>query len=333
MPSRVFRAQWVMLLLATVVASIGVALASPRFGTSYNVYVILQAAATTAVIGMSQMVVLGVGDLSLAVGGIGSLSTVVVGNLVQVHHAPVVVACLAALGLGAVTGLLNGVIISRSRLSGFIVTLATGGALTGIGLGITKSAPYPRVPSALVTLGQGHANFFPYLVFVPLVLGAALAAFIRWMPAGRAILAVGGNRDAALLSGLSPTRSLLTAHTLSGVLASAAAVMYIGVLGTASPATGGDWLITSFAVPIIGGTALLGGDVSVMGCLMAALVLSTINDALIVLNVSQYAVTFAAGCLIFLAVIAGRFQLYKLLPGGRPSRRAEPAGSVAGATS
>jgi len=319
-----------MLFVATVVASIAVTLVSPRFGTSYNIYVILQAAATTAVIGMSQMVVLGVGDLSLAVGGIGSLSTVVVGALIQSYHAPVVLACATALALGAVTGLLNGAVISRSGLSGFIVTLATGGALTGIGLGITKSAPYPNVPPALVTLGQGHVGFFPYLVLVPVAVGVLLAAFIRWFPAGRCLLAVGGNRDAARLSGLSPSRSVVIAHTLSGILAAAAAVMYIGVLGTASPATGGDWLITSFAVPIIGGTALLGGDVSVMGCLMAALVLSAINDALIVLNLSQYAVTFAAGCLIFLAVIAGRLQLVRLLPGRRRVTGTGPA-SMSGA--
>jgi ribose transport system permease protein len=167
--------------------------------------------------------------------------------------------------------------------------------------------PYSDIPSVLVNLSQGRASFFPYLLIVTAVTTALVGVGLYWLPAGRSLLAVGGNREAAVLSGLSRNSSLLLAHGASGLLAAIAAVMYIGVLQSATPATGGDWLIVSFAVPIIGGTALTGGEASSVGTVAAAIVLAAINDALIVLNVNTNAVEMAEGLLIFAAVLAGRF--------------------------
>lgn len=305
--SRLLRAQWVTLLGAVTVAGVVLSFLTPQFGSVFNVFTILQTAAVDAVIGLSQMLVLAVGDMSLAVGGIASLVTVVVGNLYDVQHWPLSGAVLAGLAIGALSGLLNGLITGRSGLSGFIVTLATGTAFTGVAYGITSSVPYSDIPSVLVNLSQGRASFFPYLLIVTAVTTALVGVGLYWLPAGRSLLAVGGNREAAVLSGLSRNSSLLLAHGASGLLAAIAAVMYIGVLQSATPATGGDWLIVSFAVPIIGGTALTGGEASSVGTVAAAIVLAAINDALIVLNVNTNAVEMAEGLLIFAAVLAGRF--------------------------
>jgi len=87
----------------------------------------------------------------------------------------------------------------------------------------------------------------------------------------------------------------------------------VGRLGSATPDIGADWILISFAVPIIGGTALTGGKISVVGAFVAALVLSTINDVLILLNVSQYGVVFSQGLLILVAVLVGRLQGFGLL--------------------
>jgi ribose transport system permease protein len=94
--------------------------------------------------------------------------------------------------------------------------------------------------------------------------------------------------------------------------------MYMGTIGTATPAAGGDWLIVSFAVPIIGGTALAGGEASAFGALVAAVVLSAISDALIVLNVNTNAVEMAEGLLILAAVLASRLGEAAQRQAGRP---------------
>src|SRR6201999_184338 len=107
---------------------------------------------------------------------------------------------------------------------------------------------------------------------------------------------------------------------LAGLPAGTAASMYMGPIGTATPAAGSDWLIVSFAVPIIGGTALAGGEASAFGALVAAVVLSAISDALIVLNVNTNAVEMAEGLLIIGAVLASRLgegaQRQARRPGG-----------------
>ncbi len=301
-------ASWLPLLLATVVGGLVMSLVNDRFATSYNLFVVLQEAATYALIGFAVMVVLAVRDLSLAVGGIGSLCCVTFGWLVDPLGLPVVVGIVVALLLGLVLGLVNGVLITASGLSGFVVTLASGATFTGLALGATKSAAFSAIPGAWTAFGQGRFGLVPYLGLVALGVGLLLHALFRWLPAGRAMLTTGGNPEAARLVGISNVRQIVGAHALSGLLAALAAVLYVGRLGSATPDLGANWVILSFAVPIIGGTAMLGGRVSVAGALIAAVVLAGINNALILLNVSQYGVLFSQGLLILLAVLAGRLQ-------------------------
>jgi len=303
---RLFSTQWAPLLAATVLAGIVLGFATKQFGTAFNIYTILQTSAIYAAIGLAQMVVLAVADMSLAVGGIAGLVTIAVGGLYGVQHWPIGAAILAGVALGLACGLVNGLIIAGMDLSGFIVTLATGTAFTGIAYGATSSIPYSNIPSVLVSLGQGRVSFFSYLLVPAIAMTVAVGAGFRWLPIGRALLAVGGSREAALLSGISRERAIIVAHALSGLLAGIAAVMYIGVLESATPATGSEWLIISFAVPIIGGTALVGGEAPAAGCFVAAIVLAAINDVLIVLNVNTEAVQMAEGLLIFAAVISGK---------------------------
>lgn len=311
--SRTFSAPWIPLLAATVVGGVVVALLSDKFATEYNFFVIFQQAAAYALIGFAAMVVLAVRDISLAVGGIGSLSAVLFGWLTTEIQVPVLLAVLTTIALGLLTGVINGLIITRSGLTGFVVTLATGAALTGIALGVTKATAYSGIPSEWSGLGQGRAGAFPFIAVVTLVLAAALFILYRWTPIGRSMLASGGNPEAARLAGIRNHRQLIVAHVLSGALASIAALIYVGRLGSAPPDLGGSWILISFAVPIIGGTALGGGRISVPGAIIAAVVLATINDALIILNVSQYGVMFAQGLLILLAVFAGRIGGFGML--------------------
>lgn len=303
---RLLGTQWVPLLAVAVLAGIVVSFFNKQFGTVFNLYTILQTTAIYAVIGLSQMVVLAVADMSLALGGIAGLVTIVVGGLYEVQHWPIGAAIAAGLVLGLVCGLLNGIVIARVGLSGFIVTLASGTVFVGIAYGVTSAIPFSDIAPLLVQLGQGRVLFFSYLLVPAIVMTIAVGAAFRWLPIGRSLLAVGGNREAALLSGISRGQAIVVAHAVSGLLAAIAAVMYIGVLHSATPATGGDWLIISFAVPIIGGTSLIGGEAPAAGCFVAALVLAAINDVLIVLNVNTEAVTMAEGLLIFVAVIFGK---------------------------
>jgi ribose transport system permease protein len=250
-----------------------------------------------------------VGEFTLAVGGNGTLTGVVLGYLLVKQGVPLAPALLGGLVVGAVCGFVNGVLVAKSGVNGFIITLATGGAFAGIALGITQTSPYTGLPKALTTFGTGREGPFPYLMIATIVVALALGALYRWFRVGRLMLAVGGNPEASALSGLSPARAVIWAHTISGLLAGVAGVMATAQLHEANPSVGVDWLISSFTVAIVGGTVLSGGSVSVLGLFVASLILATINDALVLLNVNPYWVTLVEGLLVFVAVVLGRGSL------------------------
>jgi ribose transport system permease protein len=305
------RGPWVPLVGIALAASIVLAVASEQFLTSANGYVILSSAALLIVIGFSQLVVLSVGEFSLAVGGIGTLTGVALGWLLVYQGVPLAPALLVGLLVGATCGFVNGLLVAKSGVNGFIITLATGGAFAGIALGITQTSPYTGLPELLTKFGTGRWGPLPYLLIATVVVALALGALFRWLRVGRLMLAVGGNPEAAALSGLSPARAVIWAHTLSGLLAGIAGIMATAQLHEANPSVGTEWLISSFTVAIVGGTVLSGGSVSVLGLFVAGLILATINDALVLLNVNPYWVTLAEGLLVFIAVVLGRGSILR----------------------
>jgi ribose transport system permease protein len=299
-----------MILASTVFAAL-----SNEFLTSFNIYVILSGAALLAVIGLSQMTVLSVGEFSLAVGGIAGFTGVIIGWLLTKQGVPLAPALVIGVVVGGVSGFANGVLVAKSGVNGFVITLATGGIFAGATLAITKSQPYDRLPSILNSFGTGRVGFLPYLLGATVIAALALGALYRWRAVGRSMLAVGGNAEAAELSGLSKVRAIVWAHTLSGVLAAVAGIMAMAQQHQADPNTGTDWLIKSFTVAIIGGTALSGGGVSIAGVLVASVIIGTINDGLVLLNVSSFWMTFVQGVLVFAAVVLGRDTVWQTVRG------------------
>ncbi|MEA2254847.1 MAG: ribose transport system permease protein [Solirubrobacteraceae bacterium] len=309
------RAPWVPLVGVALLASALFMALSSEFLRTFNVYTILSAAALMAVVGFAQVTVLSVGEFSLAVAGIGGLTGVIVGNLLVKQGFPLVPAIVIGLAFGAACGFANGLLVVRSGVDGFIITLATGGAFSGLTLAITKSQPYNDLPKLMNSIGTGRIGFIPYILAATLLVAVALAALYRWRATGRTMLAVGGNAEAAQLSGLSPARAKIWAHTLSGLLSGVAGAMAMAMAHEADPNAGVDWLIQSFTVAIIGGTALAGGAVSIGGVLVAALILAIINNGLVLVNVNPFWMTFVEGVLVFAAVVLGRATNWQLLRG------------------
>ncbi len=221
---------------------------------------------------------------------------------------PIAVAIPAALALGALGGWINGFLTVRTGINGFIITLATGSAFAGINLGITRSIPFYNMPPELVSFGLARVLVFPLLLIAPLLITGVLAVFFANTVFGRRMLAVGGNAHAAALSGIATGRTIIAAHTISGLLAAAAAMLAVAQLGSAQPTIGSDWLLISFAGPIIGGAALTGGHVSIPGTFLAVLLIALIENGLVLVNVDQYWVQFVLGALIFAAVGLNRWR-------------------------
>ncbi len=299
---RLLGSDWLGLVALAALVAAALSLARPDFLSAFNIFVLLNTLALSTLIALSQMVVMALGQMNLSVGAIGGLVAVSFSGVMQVWGVPPVPAVVLGLVLGGACGLFNGVMTARAGLSAFIVTLATLAAFKGINLGITQAQPFYGIPNAVKA--AGNAGFGPVPV---LLVPAALAAVaVGWMlarlPIGRQILAVGGNPHAAELSGISVSRAVIATHVLSGVLAAAAGMMAVARLQLGQPTIGDDWLIPSFAAPVIGGTLLSGGHASVSGTVAGVAVVALIAQALVLFQVDPYYVQLLLGLLILAAV-------------------------------
>jgi ribose transport system permease protein len=299
---RLVNVDWLGLLGVVLAACLIMSIVTPAFRSNYNLWVLLRDVAITLLVGLSQMIVLAIGQMNLSVGYLGGLVVVITGGLMEVWHLPIGVAVAVGILVGALGGLLNGFLIVRTGINSFIVTIATGSIFLGLNFGLTEARPFYNMPREFVAFGQGRMGFFPPIGFITILVTVMMAILMSRMVPGRQILAVGGNLAAAETSGIPIKNRIVLAHVISGVLAAIAGIMLMARLGQAQPNIGQTWLLMSFAVPIIGGVALTGGSVTIVGTILAAFLISIIQDALVLLNVDPYYVQFFLGLLILAAV-------------------------------
>jgi ribose transport system permease protein len=181
------------------------------------------------------------------------------------HGVPAPLAILAAVVVGTLIGAVNGALVVATRINGFIVTLATMTILLGFQYRVAGTRTIDAGSAGLRRFGSTSVWNVPVIFLLALAVAAALAFFLRRAVAGRRLLASGGNPLAAQLSGISNNRSLILAHTISGLIIGIAAAVTLASAPGVNKSIGGDWMLPSFAAPIIGGAALAGGSVSVLG--------------------------------------------------------------------
>lgn len=307
--SRITRADWFGPLLVTILAVALIAALSPAFLSSLNIQVLLLAIAVNGLIAFSQMIIIAIGQMNLSVGAIGGLAAISFVGAMEVWGLPAPLAVALALAIGLVCGAANGALIRISGISAFVITLATLSIYKGINLGVTEAQPFYGVPESVKAFGAATLlGPIPWLA-VPTALAAVLLWFLLTrLPAGRFILAVGGNQHAAELSGVAVGRVVVLAHALSGLLAALAGVLLVARLQIGQPSIGDDWLILSFAAPVIGGAVLAGGHVSVAATLLGVVIVAIITQALVLFSIDPFLVQVVLGVLILAAVGLNRLR-------------------------
>jgi ribose transport system permease protein len=259
-------------------------------------------------IGLAQLVVLAAGQMNLSVGALGGFLAVFAAAQMADHGVPALLAVGIAILLGTVIGATNGVLVVATRINGFIVTLATMTILLGLQYRVAGTRTIDPGSAALRKFGSMSVLNIPAIFFVALLVAGALAFFLRRMVAGRRLLASGGNPLAAQLSGISNARTLILAHTVSGLIIGIAAVVTVASAPGVNKSIGGDWLLPSFAAPIIGGAALAGGSVSVLGTVLAAFIVRLVDLARAQYSLDPSWVDFTVGAVVLGTVVLGRIQ-------------------------
>jgi ribose transport system permease protein len=291
--SRFLDNDWVGPASVTVLAVVIISAFQPSFLSSFNIQVLLSAIAINMMIALGQLVII----------------AICFAGLMEVHGLNPIVAAAAGAAIGIACGIINGWIIARTSISAFIITLATLQLYKGVNLGITKAQPFYGVPDAVKTFGNTvMAGSIPWL-FLPMAVGASVMWVLLYrLRIGRFMLAYGGNRNAAELSGMSTTSTIVWAHALSGLLAALAGMMLVARLQLGQPTIGDDWLIASFAAPVIGGAVLTGGQVSVVGTFFGVVIIAIITQALVIFAINPFVVQIVLGGLILWAISINRLR-------------------------
>lgn len=303
---------WIGLLVVVVVAGTGIALAKPAFLSSYNLQVLLATVAINAMIAYSQAIIIAVGQMNLSIGAIGGLAAISFAGAMEVWGLPVPLAIALGLAIGLGAGLLNGWLVAASGISAFIITLASLYVFTGITMGITEAQPFYGVADSVKAFGNATLIGPVPMIAVPTALVViAMGWMMARMRIGRHILAVGGNPHAAELGGVSVQAAVIWAHAISGVLAAIGGMIVVARLQIGQPTIGSDWLITSFAAPVIGGALLQGGHISVIGTLLGVVIIAMITQALVLFGVDPFAMQIVLGLLILAAVAIDRTRSWR----------------------
>ncbi len=280
-----------------------------RFATTDNAINILQQAASLAVMGTGMTFVLLIGEIDLSIGGVATATGVLSSWLFVNQGWPGVSAALAGVVLGLVAGLINGLVAARIGVPAFMTTLATGTTCTGIALYLTKGRPIFDVPEIAKYLGTENTGPIPNIVLVALVvmlIGWFVLNFTRF---GRYVFMVGGNREAAQLSGVDSRVITVFVMTISGLLAGLAGVVNTGRLGSANPDVFKDATMDTIAAVVLGGTSLFGGVGGVPNTLVGLMVFGVLKNGLNLVNIDIYLKGFITGTILLLALILNVFAL------------------------
>lgn len=292
-------------LFGLVIIFVTFAALNDVFLTVPNLVNILQQSSINACIALGMTLVIISGGIDLSVGPTAALSAVVAASL-MVAGVPVPLAVLAALGVGVACGLFNGALIAYGGLQPFIVTLGGLSLYRALALIFTGGNPIFGIPEGFRALTNGTLGGIPAPVVIVAVIAVALWVLLNRSPLGEYILAVGGNEEAARISGVPVARTKITTYVLSGVLASVAALILVGRLGAAEPTLGTLWELDAIAAAAIGGASLMGGKGSVVGTLLGAVILGALRNGLTLMNVQAFYQLLATGIIIIVAMLIDR---------------------------
>ncbi|MEW2134267.1 ABC transporter permease [Streptomyces sp. NPDC005435] len=296
---RQLRAVW-MLLLVGVVLSI----ASPVFLTSTNLLNVGLATSVVALLAIGQTYVIVLAEIDLSVGAVLGFSSVVTALVLRDHG--LLPALAAGLGVGAAAGLVNGLLVTRTRMPSFIATLAMMSILSGLTLQLSDGNPVGVDDYAFQGIGQDYVAGIPLPVWLMVAGYAVFGVLLARTGFGRFVYATGDNLEAARLSGIRTQRVKVLAFVISGLLAALGGFILTARLSTAEPTAGTGLELESIAAVIIGGTSLAGGRGKLLGTLIGALVLGVIDNGMNLLDVSPFLQSVVKGVVILLAVFLDR---------------------------
>ncbi|EST90278.1 ribose ABC transporter permease [Vagococcus lutrae] len=294
-------------LVALVVLVILVTIMNPSFLSSVNLLNLLRQVSVNALIAFGMTFVILTGGIDLSVGSTLALSGAFVAGLISSGMSPLL-AMIAGLMVGAILGMINGLLIAKGNMAPFIATLATMTIYRGLTLVYTNGNPITGIGDSFLFqfIGRGYLFGIPFPIIIMLVSFALLFVLLHKTAFGKKTYAIGGNIKAAKLAGVNTDRVQMWIYTLSGLMASLSGIILTSRLNSAQPTAGQAFEMDAIAAVVLGGTSLSGGKGRIFGTLVGALIIGTINNGLNLLGVSSFYQQIVKGIVIIIAVLLDR---------------------------
>src|SRR5690349_14586708 len=318
-----FRELGIVLALVLVVG--GTTIDNHRFLSTTNVQQVLLSASIIALLAIGETIVIITRNVDLSIGSVLGISAYATGVLYVHHpHVSLAVVFLLAIGIGVACGVVNGLVVTVARVPSLVVTLGTLYIIRGIdgawagGNQVNAS----MLPNSFNKIGYGTALGIPYLAIIAIV-GVGIATYaMRSFRTPRDFYAIGSQPDATRLAGIPVGPRVFLAFVLSGAIAGFAGALWLSLYASVDAIAGVGYEFQVIAAVVVGGVAIFGGSGTVLGAALGAILLNTINSALVVVNVSSFWSQALSGGLLVAAIAFDRLVFVRVAPALRTRRRA-----------
>jgi ribose transport system permease protein len=295
------------MIIILVLLCIVMTIIAPNFLETSNITNILKQVSVIAILAAGMTIVILTGGIDLSVGSIVALSGVVSVMASQAGVNPIL-AMMFGIGAGYVIGFINGFFTAKIGLPAFIVTL---GSMTYVrGLAYVSSGGYPVVleSSVFKFIGAGSILSIPTPIYIMLFVYIVMFFVLKYSMFGRHIYAIGGNEEAARLTGIKVKKTLINVYSISGLLAGLGGVVLAGRLYSGQPTAGNMYELDAIAAVILGGSKLTGGSGRIQGTIIGVLIMGVITNGLTLMDVSYYWQLVVKGGVIISAVLIDRLR-------------------------
>jgi len=295
------------IILALIILAVALSFLSPYFLTINNLFNVLLQASINLIVAVGMTFVITSAGIDLSVGSIVALAGMVMADAMS-KKMGLPIAVGLALVVGTLSGCLNGILITRLRLPPFIVTLGTMSILRGLALIYNQGRPIYGLPQAELQAISGYVGPIPIPVIIALSVAFLFHMVLHHTTIGEYTIAIGGNEEAARLSGINVTRYKVIIYGISGLMCGLAGIVLTARLSAAEPIAGMLYELDAIAATVMGGTSLMGGEGTIVGTIIGALIMSVLRNGLNLLNIQSYYQQVVIGVVIVLAVALDRLR-------------------------
>lgn len=293
----------VIILIALIIL---MSLLSPNFLQPNNLINVLRQISIIAIIGFGVTLVIITTGIDLSSGSVVALVSVITASFAHPDQYPIFVPVLIGLLVGALTGLISGTIVAKGKIPAFIATLGMMIGARGAALIYSDGRPITRFSDAFDFIGRGYLFGIPFIIYVLIITAVITHILLKKTKFGKYVYAIGGNEQAAIVSGINVNKYLILVYTYAGLMSGLAGILLTSRISAGQPTAGQGYELDAIAGVVIGGTSLSGGVGTITGTLIGALIIGVLNNGLDLLHVSAYWQQICKAVIIVGAVLLDR---------------------------